>query len=685
MKDKIKGTKPFLATESANTKLSTLLAILACITLPILIYSNALHTPFFYDDIANIAENPDIKQLSNLKSRLIHRSKYTAQRNDPSRPVTFLTLALNYHFGKLDTFGYHMTNLLLHLMNTLLIFFLTRKVLFHHRSKSFDSPPGVSSSSHENGRLIITHVPLLTALLFASHPINTEVVTYISHRSDSLATLFYLMSLLLFSESREGRMLFYPFSLLCFALSLLSKQISATLPAIVLMFDFIFLSDFNVKKVAEKKFYHIPFWAILAAFVAFRYFYLGKIGDPGVATYKTWTSYTYFITQFYVIVNYIKLLLVPYGQSAEHYILPARTMYDPRIVLSVAFLTIFIFSAYKFSKKRQDLSKIILFSIFWFFVTLSPTSSFLPVNDAMVERRLYLPGFGFCLALMLVYVSIFGEFIFPLLLYILILSTLTWNRNKIYMEPTLAWQDVISKYPGLKMTARAHANLGNLYKAQGDYQKSFIEYKKSIDLDPNFTNGYVNLGILYLDQKNYVKSREYFLKALKLNPNSGEAHHNLGLLYKKLRQYKSAYLEFNDAIQFSPSPTDVYNDLGTLFYELKRYEEARQNYELALSLNPDHVSALNNLGILAFENGEYQKAYQIYKKVTALNPGYVSAYLNLGNLYYVQKDFENAELSYRKAVELSPNLAGRIELIKKILDGSKKANNKIDTHFTKTR
>jgi len=671
MKDKIKGTKKFPANESADTKLPTFLAILACITLPLIIYSDSLHAPFIFDDIPKIVENPDIKNISQLKTKLIYpylKEFNSFNRNDPSRPLTYLTYALNYRLSNLNTFGYHIVNVVLHGLTVIMIFLLVRRMLFL------------------GGKTNSALIPSIVALLFAVHPVNSSAVSYIFARSDIIATFFYLFSILSFSYTVENRRWIYYLSLLGFVLAILSKQIAVALPAAVLIFDYFFMSDCQFKKTFERRYYHLWFWSLLLIYLIWRYYYLGGIGD--LEATSTADTYSYLITQPYIILKYLSLLIVPTGLSIDHLITMSNSVFETRVFLSIiALIGILFMSLWLLRREKTVLSKVILFSILWFFITLSPTSSFFPTTAAMADNRLYLPGFGFCLVLVLAYQYIFkfewgdnfkskkgAVFVTILSAHIIVLSILTWDRNKIYVNPVLAWEDVVSNYPNRKSTSRAYINLGNLYREKKNYQLAFSNYSKALELNPVFPDGLVSLGILYSEQKNYNKAYGYYLKALELNPNSGEAHHNLGLLYKKLGQYKKAYQELTDAIRLSPSPTDVYNDLGTLFYELRRYEEARQNYEMALNLNPEHVSALNNLGILAFEKGEYQEACQIYKRVIILNPKYVSAYLNLGNLYYVQKDFENAESSYRKAIELNSDLAGKIALAKKILSGSTRVN-----------
>ncbi len=213
------------------------------------VYYNSLKAPFILDDKPKIVNNPDIKKLDNIKTKLIYpysKKFKTFKRNDPSRPLTYLTFTLNYHFGKLNVFGYHLFNLVLHILNSILVFLLAGKVFFYTiNRKSF------------------THLSFFIAIFFALHPANVNTVTYIFARSGELATLFYFSSLLFFLMAIEKNKNFYILSLVSYILSLLSKPIAVTFPIILFTFDYIFLCEYKLIKIKERKYYHISFWIIL--------------------------------------------------------------------------------------------------------------------------------------------------------------------------------------------------------------------------------------------------------------------------------------------------------------------------------------------------------------------------------------------------------------------------------------
>ncbi|MCB4757708.1 MAG: glycosyltransferase family 39 protein, partial [Elusimicrobia bacterium] len=299
-----------------TNKLHLFWAILILIAVPFAIYSNSLHAPFIFDDYSSIMDNPDIKNISNLKDRLIYRADSYHLKNYPTRPLTYLSFTLNYYFGGLNTYGYRLFNLIVHILVTLILFFVTKRIFFY-----------VSARQH-------VLLSLIVALMFALHPMNIDPVAYIVTRSDSMSTLFYLMSIMFFIKSTESKRVYYIFSIISFMLSFASKQIAATLPLMILAFDFFFLSDMNVKKVAQKKYFHLGFWGVLTAYLLFTKIYFGNLGDMGM----TWSRYSYMIFQPYAILQYIKLLFVPWGQCIDHYFDPPKTLFELRIMISFLIL-----------------------------------------------------------------------------------------------------------------------------------------------------------------------------------------------------------------------------------------------------------------------------------------------------------------------------------------------------------
>ncbi len=361
------------------------------------IYSNSFNASFHFDDQHSIIEYETIHRFD-LKNILL----------SSPRPVLDITFAMNYYFGKLDVFGYHLVNLLLHAANGIMLYFILLMTI----------NPVKSTNRMGSGNKINFKVPLYAALIFTAHPVQTESVTYIVSRSSVLATFFYLLSLLFFirafppSGNRQagGRSLLYlAGAFLSSCLGMGTKQIAATLPLMLLMYDFYFICDGNLKLLKGRYKAHLAMFSTIAVAVYVSSTFLTRFisfdygeGASGVAMparlgESSVTSFQYFITQLHVIPHYIKLLFYPVNLNLDYDWAVTRSP-DWQTVLFFFMLCAIIGIAVKLFKNERLLS----FGIIWFFVTLSVTSSFIVIYDVIFEHRLYLPSAGFAILMAVV-------------------------------------------------------------------------------------------------------------------------------------------------------------------------------------------------------------------------------------------------------------------------------------------
>lgn len=383
------------------------LSIVFIAALAIIIYSNTFDASFHFDDTPSIVEN-----------YAIHRFDIKAIFSS-SRPVLDMTFALNYYFGKLNVFGYHLVNLALHIANGILLYFiLFWTINAINRSTSSDSINPINF-----------RIPLYASLIFISHPIQTQAVTYIVSRSSVLATTFYLLTLLLFIKAFDNRSknnnipiphlekgdkggfeqrigskdqntfhhkLYLGGAFVASCLAMGTKQIAATLPVMLLIYDFYFISEGNLRKLKGHYKSHLLMLSTLAIVI-----YLNRSGltqfisfdyTQGVPMPQTEpvTSFQYFLTQLNVIPYYIKLLFIPTNLNLD-YDWPITRNIDFATVLYFLILTFLVVIAIFLFKK----AKLISFGIIWFFITLSVTSSFIVIYDVIFEHRLYLASVGF--------------------------------------------------------------------------------------------------------------------------------------------------------------------------------------------------------------------------------------------------------------------------------------------------
>jgi hypothetical protein len=372
-------------------------SLLAIIILGTIIYSNTFDASWHFDDHTSIVENYSIRNL-----------KATAAAVGASRWIGFTTFALNYHFGKLDVFGYHLVNICIHLASAVLVYFFVLLTL---------KTPYLKDSSISR---YTASLSLASALIFVAHPIQTQAVTYIAQRFTSLATLFYLLSLVLFIKARlhnlRGAKFYSPSHLGCYLGSLLAaflamktKEITITLPAIILLYEFFFFNP-SLRSLTRKLVYLIPL--LLTFFIIPLNLYgiglfgisdgtfigIAEVGDViGDATQETkaLSRTDYCLTQFNVISTYIRLLFFPVNQNLDYDYPISRTFLEFPTFTSFLFLaSIVAFGVWMFKNSR-----LISFGIFWFFITLSVESSIIPIRDVIFEHRVYLPSVGFVMFL----------------------------------------------------------------------------------------------------------------------------------------------------------------------------------------------------------------------------------------------------------------------------------------------
>ncbi len=378
--------------ELSDTKKIALSSILIA-TVAVIIYSNSFYASFHFDDTPAIVEN-----------YAIHRFDLKEIFSTSSRPVLDLTFALNYYFGKLDVFGYHLVNLMLHIANGVMLYFI---LLWTINTPHPNLPPQGGRAGEGVFSPVNFRVPLYASLIFIAHPIQTQAVTYIVSRSSVLATTFYLLAMLLFIKgfqanptnsrnSMNSRNLYFIGAFLSSCLGMGTKQEAATLPLILLIYDFYFISDGDWKMLKGHYKVHLAMFSTLAivlylsfsglkTYISFDYAKGVPMPQEG-----TITSFQYFLTQLHVIPYYIKLLFIPTNLNLD-YDWPITKEIDFTTALFFVVLTSIIVIAIKLFRR----AKLISFGIIWFFVTLSVTSSFIVIYDVIFEHRLYLPSIGF--------------------------------------------------------------------------------------------------------------------------------------------------------------------------------------------------------------------------------------------------------------------------------------------------
>lgn len=584
-------------------------------------------------------------------------------RNDPSRPLVYLSFTLNYLFGELDPFGYRFVNLLLHIINMLLVFLIAGKIfqLFFKAEYIW--------------------LALVVALIFGVHPVNTVIIGIAFNRSSALGGFFLLSSLFIFWNATEkSKPIWYVISYLMFIGALFSRQDSIVLPAIVFLLDWLIISN-NRKEILKKRLrWHIGFVIILSLYLLYRFLYFGQLGD--LEARAGWENIDYLLIQPYVLIRYVWMLLIPSGFCIDHKILPIRNLFDQRLILPVLMLGFITVMIYKVYKKKGPQGRHAVFSLLWFTILLLPTTV-IPTTTAMADNRLYLSGIGIFLAVvMLVYalstkISLLQQKFYKgaasvaIILYFLLLISMNQKRISLYNHPLLLWKDVIKQYP---YSSRPHNNIGLLYSKKGEIDKAIVYYLKALELNPNNVKAYQNLGNAYYALNKYEEAMHKYKKVINLSPNYSKGYYNLGNVYSVMKRSEEALHLFEKSIELDPLFAPAHNNLANLLIKTGKLAQAYKEYQKAIAINPGYYRAYYNLGNLYLKTGDSKSAENSFKKALLINPKYIKPRISLGRIYYYQKSYDKSLTQFSYIMQIDPYMELAEDMIKKIKNITEKGN-----------
>lgn len=566
-KEKQKVTRDGKEKQGRNGKFPwSLISIILICLVGVIAYSNSFDCSFHFDDTFFIEQNTAIRSLSNVKAWWgFYRS----------RPIVFLSFALNYHFHGFDVWGYHLVNLAIHIVNAVLVWWLVMLTMATPVMR------GQPVSRHKGA------MALFTALLFVSHPLATQSVTYIVQRMASLATLFYLLSLALYVKGRLGRgnkerrvLFFYTGSILCAVLGMLTKEIVFTLPFALILYEYSFIRTDTWKIDIKDRGIQVPV-IILGIFIVFISLTFSlRIFNPKrpfLGYDFPITAWQYLLTQFSVILTYIRLFIVPVNQNLDYDYPISYSLFEWHTIFGLLFLTgILVLGILLFRRYR-----LIAFGIFWFFLTLSVESSIIPIaHDVIFEHRTYLPGLGFFLVLMGIVFYFFWDryrqvAVGALVLLILTNTVLTYERNKVWASEYTLWADCLKKSPN---KARPFYNYGREVAFAGQASEALMYYDKAIQLNPRFRDAYYNRGIAYGKLGNHNQAIGDFNRAIEIDPKYAEAYNSRGIAYNNLGNYTLAIGDFDRAIEINPKYAEAYYNRAIAYNNLGNDNQAIENY-----------------------------------------------------------------------------------------------------------
>ena len=564
------------------------LSVLLVVLFSVVPYLNIFGNDFTYDDHVFIGENLAIRSLGNVPS-FFSETVYNLYR--PLRTVLY---SVTYAVWNGNVFGYHLNSVVWHVLSSVLVFLIFRKV-----ADGF--------------------VPVVGALVFAVHPVHSERVAFITGGFDLLGIFLVLLAFLLYinySSSRRRR--FLVFSLVSFAAALFSSEEALVFPLLVVLYEFVF----GDKALGIRRFVSSGFFSVvLAVFVAFRLFVVHLAARASV--YPGGSLFSTLLTMLKVFVYYAWLVFVPYPLTLYRDVSVASSFFEPFVVVSFLLILSVGFAAFLLRRHHPVVS----FSVGWFFIALLPFSNVLPLQILMADRYLYLASAGAALLLAYGIFRIPARSVSVLLSAVIIFSFLflAVDRNGDWVDDVSLWEQTAKTSPHNSVV---FANLGFAYEQGGRLADAKSSLLRSISLNPLNDKAHYNLGIVYMRQKDYVSSAREFMLAINVSPDYAQAYDSLGMAY-----YYS-YLESYDSLLLSAA------------------EEAMSK---AISVSPSYFKPYSDLGIVKGQRGSFNESIALLHKSLALNPWNHEAYYNMGIIYEFLNRTEMAEASFLRAVALQPS------------------------------
>jgi len=609
------------------------------------VFFNTLGNPFMWDDRDLIAENRYLKSPEHIP--YIFTVRYW--QNDhpgsvgPYRPLTTLSFLVDHIIWGVSTYGYHLTNIILHIINVILIYFLAG-TLVPQRKTSLSGP--------KLSLPVWVGIPFISALLFAIHPIHTESVTWIKNRSDILASLFFLSAFLLFvkrSDTAGKSGICYLSSLMLFILAVVSKETAFTLPFILTAYTLLFRRG-DCKGPALT----LPFYVVMFLFLAFKFIFFGGVESDVTSPDIGLVSHISLIIK--TLGVYIWLLILPFNLTAERTLDVPASILEPGVLISgiglIAILTCVILSM-----KRK---KMFAFSAFWFFITIGPLSNIIFLaSRPIAEQRLYIPSAGFVLVLACALWGLAVNHTEPFgirhparlagaffIIIALSYSYGTWSRNRDWRSPLVFWKETVKDSPS---SSRAYYNLGNVYSRRGRHREAADAFEEAVRLWPKHGYAYNNLGNSYMKLGEYEKAIKAFITAINIDSEDKETYYNLANAYETLGVYKMAIRFYGEAIQKDSRYKEAYYSMGNVLAETAEYEEAIDLFKRAIEIDGEYIEAYNNLGSLYVNTGRIDEALRVYRKALSFIPENPVFYYNLGRVYFIKGELPKALRAFEAA------------------------------------
>lgn len=560
-----------------------------------------------WDDGMYVYANPNIRVIDVDFFKWASTAVVTANWH----PLTLFSYALDYVIWGLNPTGYHLTNIIFHSLNSLLVFFLALR-LGRYVSAGED---------HTGAGLGAIFAALIASLLFGLHPTRVESVTWVSERKDVLCAFFFILSVYFYigyaDNSKTGRWRRYVLSFVFFLLALMSKPMAVTLPAVLFLLDFYPLKRLNDLKglkplIVEK----IPFFMLTVLSSVVTLWAQGRGG--AVVAFESIAVSSRVATAVRAYAFYLYKLFIPVGLAPMYPYPTSLDIFSYEYAVS-AFIVLVITALCLWTARRQR-----QFLVVWlcFVVTLVPVIGLVQVSlQAAADRYTYLPS-----------ISIF--------MLIGFITARFFERQS--LRPLIAVVAVLAFAVLTFLTVR--------YQRQ--WRDSLTLWNYELEMYPDSELAYFQRGVAYRVFGNYQMAVKDFSASIKKNSRFSMAYYERAMAYSLLGDNKDAIVDFSVVIEISPGFVRAYNDRGVAYGQSGRYDEAMKDFNRALELDPSFEKAYINRGFTRFKRNDYLSAIEDFKKALSINPSNPVAYNFLGDAYSKAGAADKAARSYEKADSL---------------------------------
>ncbi len=615
-------------------------------------YHNSFSGPFIYDDAPAILDNRSIRHLWPIWAALAppHGEGLTIE----GRPVLNLSFAVNYAVSGTRVWSYHALNLAIHLAAGLALLGIVRRTA--ERLAAGRAAPAAGAAERPAGPLLFG---LGVALIWTVHPLQTEAVTYVIQRAESLMGLFYLLTLYCFVRHaegappsgpgglREGGSFWGALSVACCLLGMGTKEVMVTAPVMILVFDRTFCAGSLAEAWRRRKGYYLALaatWLPLLGLIASTGG--NRSGSVGFGTGAPWGGYI--LTQFEAVMTYLRLAVWPHPLVFEYgtfWVTPTQAAPYALAVSVLAAATVWALVR----------APIYGFLGFWFFGILAPTSLMPGTTQMIVEHRMYLPLAALAVLFVLAVwkVATRGRIVAVAG----VATGLGWTsleRNSDYRSELAIWQDTAARRPE---NSRAHGNLADGLMNAGQTAAALKEYAIALRLNPWDAVANNNYGMALSALGRGEEAIGCFERAVRIKPRYAHAHFNLANALVRAGRQDDAAGQYTEALRLDPSYPEASNNLGDVRMTQGRLDEAVGLFERAVELDPEDAGAYYNLGNALTRMGRRPEAVGLFEKALRLKPDYAAAHSNLGVALVDCSRFDEALAHFREAVRLQPEYA----------------------------